>query len=99
MNVFLVTHGVMGHIRRISGTMPNSAVGSSYGDAVAKVYERDKRLMPTVHAIQEGHDQRRLDRGHVQSDVAYASDRSCREGLCVCREVGLPEKRHPHLAT
>ena len=53
-------------------------------------------LQPTVHAIKEGHDQRRLDSDHVQSDIGHASDRSCHEDWCVCREVGLPEKHHPH---
>lgn len=99
MRVFLVSDDVMGRVRSETWPMPASEVMSAYNRVSAKVYEPDSRTRATIHAIQEGHDQERPDSDHIQSDVGHAPDRSCRKGWCVCKEVGLPEKTHPHLAT
>ena len=99
MSVFLASVDVMGKVSSETWPMPASQATSAYNRVLARVYEPDPRLRATVHAIREGHDQRRPDSDHIQSDVGHAPDRSCREGWCVCKEVGLPERTHPHLAT
>ena len=99
MRVFLVSNDVSGKVRSETWLLPASEVMSPYNRLLAKVDEPDPRMRATIHAIQEGHDQRRPDSDHIRSDLGHAPDRSCRVGWCVCKEVGLPEKTHPHLAT